>query len=390
MTEDRSGELDTDAVVLHDLRRQVRETLTTDLVDLWVKTGNALHRFGDDGEVAVAVEGSSFEVPLRGREPRAWMNLPTPALPGDEQAVAAGMRSSLMVPVATPSEVFGVLVAYAAKPWAFHHSDGERVRGLTDAIAQLLLARRLRDAEEALRSGDGMGASVDELAAIGRLSAGVAHEINNPSAYVLNNLEFLSQRLGSIAPGEPVVSDDHRAMTAAVDESIDGIKRVRTIVSDLNVFVGRSSDELEEVQLNRLVCSVARLAASDVRARAQLLFELGDVPPIMVHRSYLTQVLLNVIIRAAESSDRAGAQPVCIRTRCDPSHVEIDIEDHGSAVSSTTKETRLAVSKEVARRLGGDISYEARLGGGSVVRVRIPYQPAVQSRSVSAGVSAGV
>jgi signal transduction histidine kinase len=273
-----------------------------------------------------------------------------------------------------PGDRRTVLVRTSAITWHWGLGRLVTLRDVTDERRREELERRLGHA--------------DRLASIGQLAAGVAHEVNNPSAAVVLNLSLLRDS----ALESPNLEERREFITQVVQESLDGMERIRRIVQDLRSFARRDAEEVEWVQLNELVSAACNITANEVRHRARLEQELGNVPMIPARPSKLGQVLVNLIMNAAQSiSPGTRSDFVRVSTRTDAAKVIIAVEDTGMGVPAniedrifepffTTKPRDigtglgLAIARQIVREHGGELDFSSRRGGGTCFRARIPLE----------------
>jgi signal transduction histidine kinase len=231
------------------------------------------------------------------------------------------------------------------------------------------------------------------LAAVGQLAAGIAHEINNPLAYIGANLRTLreqwrslaaSSRAGEEKSGLDELLDEGVAM---LEESLEGVDRTAAIVRDVRVFSHGGSEAKERLDPNELVERALRVAEPHVRRRARVERVYEDVAWVIGSRRELEQVLLNLIINAAQAIEGQGTVRVAT-TRCGD-EVEISVGDTGCGIPAevmdrifdpffTTKPVGegtglgLSISYEIVRRHGGRLLVDSVVGRGTEVRVRLP------------------
>jgi PAS domain S-box-containing protein len=224
----------------------------------------------------------------------------------------------------------------------------------------------------------------DRMSALGTLAAGVAHEINNPLAFVLSNLSYAIEELERISGGPTEV-------TRALEEAREGAVRVREIVRDLKTFSRPEERPDEEVDVRAVLRSAMNLAHNEIRHRAQLEVDLQPVPPVLASAHRLGQVFLNLLINAAQAIAEGQADQNRIRVACrafGPRQVAVEISDTGCGIPAehlsrifepffTTKPVGvgtglgLSVCHGIITALGGDIAVESRPGATSF-RVTLP------------------
>jgi signal transduction histidine kinase len=239
----------------------------------------------------------------------------------------------------------------------------------------------------------------ERMASVGLLAAGVAHEINNPLAILVSNLELASQRVSELAADNPRdgASESLASRLADLAEPLrdarEAAERVRLIVGDLKVL-SRSSDTESRgpVDVRSVLESAIRMASNEIRHRARLTRDYADVSPVYGNESRLGQVFLNLIVNAAHAipEGRAEANEIRFVIRMEPpSRIAVEIHDTGAGIPPdalpyifdsffTTKAATtgtglgLAICRRIVAEHDGEISVQSKVGAGTVFRTLLP------------------
>jgi signal transduction histidine kinase/CheY-like chemotaxis protein len=204
------------------------------------------------------------------------------------------------------------------------------------APARLVSLRDVTERRQAQELRDRL-THTERLAAIGQLAAGVTHEINNPAAYVVANLTSmldLVSELGRELDPAAVAQGKLRELGDMLRENLDGMARIRSITSDLRTFARIGSNEVSLVDLNDCVMSACKIAKSEIRQRAHLVQELGDVPRIPGSPGKLAQVMLNLLINAAQAipEGNVDSNRITVRSGTRGDEVWLQVEDTGRGI----------------------------------------------------------
>jgi signal transduction histidine kinase len=224
----------------------------------------------------------------------------------------------------------------------------------------------------------------DRLTSVGMLAAGVAHEINNPLAYVLGNLEFALSRLKPQAPVEPEVVN-------ALQHARDGSERIRLTTRDLRVFCRSDDNVAKAVDVRKVMESSINMAWGEIRHRARLSMDFAAIPNVAGNENRLGQVFLNLLVNAAQATPegRVDENEIAVRIRAREGKVVIEVQDTGSGISAaqlkrifepfyTTKPAGvgsgigLSVCESIVAELHGNIEVESSPGRGTTFRVTLP------------------
>jgi signal transduction histidine kinase len=282
--------------------------------------------------------------------------------------------------------------------------------------------RRLGEMEIELRNAQ-------KLEAVGRLAAGIAHEINTPIQYIADSVTFVRDAFrdlapllgqyralagaasgGVVAPSliEAVAEAEQTAdleftLTAApraLEQALEGAKRVAAIVRAMKDFGREDGTARVHIALNEALRATLEVARGEVQAVADLDLDFGELPMVDCHAGAINQVFLHLITNAAHAIGEANAKGggrgrIRVVTRSDGPHVTIAISDTGTGIPEanrhrifdpffTTKEVGrgsgqgLTISRSIVEKHGGTISFETVWGEGSTFVVRLPIQMPTQ------------
>jgi two-component system, NtrC family, sensor kinase len=268
--------------------------------------------------------------------------------------------------------------------------------------AELELANaRLQESLQQLQAAQAQLLFADRLATIGQLAAGLGHEINNPLAFIVGNLDYVQQQL--VRTAGAATPEEQQEMIEAIADARDGAERVHLIVRDLKVLSHPNDMERGPVDIVASLRSAVKVAAHELRDRARLVEELDAVPPVSGHKVRLCQVFLNLLINAAQaiSPGRAAQNEIRLSARMSgPRQVVVEVSDTGCGIPAenlerifnpffTTKPVGLgtglglSVCHGIITALGGDISVRSEVDRGTTFRVSIPVYEASSEQQPS-------
>jgi signal transduction histidine kinase len=261
-----------------------------------------------------------------------------------------------------------------------------------DKLTRLIPAveRELREAEvrQERRKMQEQLLISDRMASVGLLAAGTAHEINNPLASVLANLDLALRHVTEIG-NEHGESARLTSLKEELSDARESSERIRHIVRDLKLFSRADDEQKVAVDVRRVLESSLRMAQNEVKHRANLIKDYTPVPGVLANESRLGQVFLNLIINAAQSIPEGHAEENEIRVSTGMSgdgRVAVEISDTGSGMSQavikrlftpffTTKPVGvgtglgLSICHRIIKSLGGDINVQSTPGVGTTFQV---------------------
>jgi signal transduction histidine kinase/HAMP domain-containing protein len=309
-----------------------------------------------------------------------------------------------------------------------------RIVGTCEATAQGRHLLGLVQDVTALRRDERERGAAQKLESVGRLAAGIAHEINTPLQYVTDNMRFLQSSLAdlggvlvnyrslesAVETGAAVATVAAAAAAArsaaesidldflmenttpAVSEALSGLDRITAIVRSMKEFAHPDSAQKTIADLNQAIKNTLVIAHSEYKYVADVEEQFGAIPQVRCHLGQINQVILNLIINAthamaeaADGRDRRGT--LTVRTRQVADQVEIAIGDNGGGIPEavrdklfdpffTTKAVGvgtgqgLAIARDiVVNKHGGTLSFESQLGQGTTFFVRLPVNPPAET-----------
>lgn len=285
---------------------------------------------------------------------------------------------------------------------------------LQESHRQLERSRtELEQAFDDLKSTEAQMVQREKMASLGQLAAGMAHEINNPMGFIASNLLSLSRYaqkivdylleertlLGREAVGEETTAAlEHlrkkmkidyvlKDIVDLVEESLEGADRVKKIVQDLKSYSRKDGEERQSADLIQCLESTINVVWNEIKYKATVEKDYGDIPLTLCHPQALNQVFMNLLVNAAQAIEVQGT--IRIRTWYEDETIFVSIADSGQGIPAenlsrlfepffTTKEVGkgtglgLSVSYDIVKKHDGEIRVGSAPGQGSTFTVVIP------------------
>jgi two-component system, NtrC family, sensor kinase len=240
-----------------------------------------------------------------------------------------------------------------------------------------------------------------KMASIGRLSAGVVHEIRTPIGSIFSNNEVILRSLEKL---KGLLSEARAKSTPPPQQSLDVLdiiaglaevdkiacERISSVIRSLKTFARVNEGDLAQVDINELLTNTLKLTGTVFRRRIQTDTDFAELPPVECYPGLLNQVFLNLVVNASQAIEEEGT--ITVRTRREGDQVHISVTDTGRgippavqdkifAAGFTTKPIGegtglgLSITREIVEDThGGKIWFETEVGKGTTFHVRIPIE----------------
>ena len=334
-----------------------------------------------EGVIATRADGAIARMNPVAERLIGWTSEEAVGRPLDDvfQIVEAGSHPHLVTRDGTE-----LPIAFSRSP--LRNEDGS-LSGAVLVFRDMTAEKQAREAQERMQR---QLIFADRMASLGTLAAGVAHEINNPLAYVLANLEMIATEIDSGAPmRSPARAADCVEMAR---EALEGAERIRKIVRGLKTFCRAEEEQREVIEVRPVIEQSIDMAFSEIRHRARLVKDYGAIPPVEVDESRLGQVFINLLVNAAQAiveGDTEGNEIRVVTSTDTAGRAVIEFRDTGSGIPEsdlprifdpffTTKPVGvgtglgLSICHGIVSNMNGQITAENGEARGAVFRVVLP------------------
>lgn len=324
------------------------------------------------------------------------------------------MHTVIYMPLIIGEKLVGCMSVQHLQEKAYTPQQIDRIRTLASysaiAIANASGYARLEETYKQLQDAQKQLVLQEKMASLGTLTAGVAHEINNPTNFVhvgAENLQvdlqkfhdFIMELASDDADQEilEIIEQHFAPLSEHIDTIISGTERIKTIVEDLRSFTRMQSADKKPADINECLSSTMKLVKTKFLDVAEFNIDLKPLPKLECFPAQLNQVFLNIIVNACDAiserkrnGDMASKGKVNIASRFKDSTIIVTVSDNGCGMSDetrhklfepfyTTKEVGdgtglgMAISFGIIEEHGGTISAKSNIGEGSEVTVELPF-----------------
>ncbi len=247
--------------------------------------------------------------------------------------------------------------------------------------------------EEELRKTQEQLFQAEKMSSLGTLSSGIAHEVNNPLSYVMNNIELMKDYIGDIVPIKKGQPDDKKDITTlkemenCLEDAKAGTEQIRRIISAVYEFSHPGQDRLDYVDINKKIETALNVVWHELKNKVKITKDYADLPKVLCYPHHLVQVFTNLFVNAAYAIPDKGE--IRIKTYQQGRTICIEISDTGVGIPEkdikkifdpffTTKDVGkgtglgLSIVYNLVTQAGGDIEVESAVGKGTTFKITLP------------------
>ncbi len=247
--------------------------------------------------------------------------------------------------------------------------------------------------EEELRKTQEQLFQAEKMSSLGTLSSGIAHEVNNPLSYVMNNIELMKDYIGDIVPIKKGQPDDKKDITTlkemenCLEDAKAGTEQIRRIISAVYEFSHPGQDRLDYVDINKKIETALNVVWHELKNKVKITKDYADLPKVLCYPHHLVQVFTNLFVNAAYAIPDKGE--IRIKTCQQGRTICIEISDTGVGIPEkdikkifdpffTTKDVGkgtglgLSIVYNLVTQAGGDIEVESAVGKGTTFKITLP------------------
>ncbi|RJQ21729.1 MAG: PAS domain S-box protein [Nitrospiraceae bacterium] len=285
-----------------------------------------------------------------------------------------------------------------------------------------LKTKELEDAYSELKAAQARMLQREKMASIGQLAAGVAHEINNPTGFILSNMGSLLKYTDKLTEFIGIQTDLLESFNSVeiskklrearkkmkldyiigdvsqlIRESAEGADRIKKIVQNLKSFSRLDEAEYKMADINSGIENTINIVWNELKYKATLTKKYGDLPMTLCNPGQLNQVFMNVLVNAADSIEKQGE--LSVKTWNENGSINVSITDTGSGIPEdkinkifepffTTKEAGkgtglgLSITYDIVKKHNGEIQVSSEVGKGTTFTIKIPV---VQAKTATQG-----
>ena len=330
--------------------------------------------------------------------------------------------ATLAIPGKSDTDIDKVLATETEKlkPLAGHPEFGPLSNTISELYSRLgrslsetqQMAGELDDAYQQLKATQSQILQQEKMASVGQLAAGVAHEINNPMGFITSNLSTLKRYQEKLTTylqqleewlkeqASPETLELQKELKKKqkiayilediedlIDESNDGAIRVRDIVQNLKSFSRVDQTEFTPADINECLESTLAIAMNEIKYKATVVKDFGELPLLPCYPQQLNQVFLNILVNAAQAIEEKGE--IKIKTWAENEKVVITISDNGSGIPDDIKEKifdpffttkdvgqgtglGMSISYDIIKEHDGQIKIDSEAGQGTTFTIELP------------------